>query len=129
MSLVYKQQLLIEARHIDVNNHVNNVQYVQWVQDIAEAHWNELKTLTPYQHDYWFLMDHFIQYKKQVFLGDTITIETYPETPIGLKQPRTVNFYCNNELVAISKTHWLLIDKDTKKMKRIETNWLDGLNT
>ena len=26
--------------HIDELNHVNNVAYVQWIQDVAVKHWN-----------------------------------------------------------------------------------------
>ena len=61
------------------------------------------------------LLDHHIRYKKQVYLGDIITVRTYPLTPEGAKQPRKVEFYCNEELVVDSKsTLWILFDPETK---------------
>ena len=40
----FEQTQLVEAQHLDELQHVNNVQYLQWVQDIAGAHWqNSLK--------------------------------------------------------------------------------------
>lgn len=40
MNLVYEKQIKITEEHIDQNNHVNNVQYVHWVEEIAAEHWN-----------------------------------------------------------------------------------------
>ena len=33
-------ELIVTSDDLDARNHVNNVRYVQWVQDAAEAHWN-----------------------------------------------------------------------------------------
>lgn len=76
------------------------------------------------------LLDHHIRYKKQVYLNDVITVKTYPQDPEGAKQPRKVEFYCNNELVVDSSTLWVLFDTEAKKIKRLErleSNWLQKL--
>ena len=36
---MYTQELRVKRSDLDARNHVNNVCYVQRVQDIAEAHW------------------------------------------------------------------------------------------
>jgi len=128
MSLIYQKQIQVTEDHIDQNNHVNNVQYVSWVEEIAGEHWDFVKDRTPYPKDIWMLLDHHIQYKKQVYLGDTITVKTYPKAPEGIKQPRKVEFYCNDKLVVDSSTLWVLIDIKTQKIKRLENDWLDKLN-
>jgi acyl-CoA thioester hydrolase len=128
MSLIYQKQIQVTEDHIDQNNHVNNVQYVSWVEEIAGEHWDFVKDRTPYPEDIWMLLDHHIQYKKQVYLGDTITVKTYPKAPEGIKQPRKVEFYCNDKLVVDSSTLWVLIDIETQKIKRLESDWLDKLN-
>lgn len=124
--LIHQKEILITSEFIDQNNHVNNVQYVHWVEMMAAEHWELLKHKSDYENDYWILVDHYIQYKKQVFLGEILTIKTYPKDPEGIRQPRKVEFYRNNELVVDSETKWVLMDSDSKKIKRIEKDWLKG---
>ena len=38
MSTIFDLKIQVEAKHIDVLGHVNNVMYVQWMQDVAAAH-------------------------------------------------------------------------------------------
>lgn len=127
MSLIYEKEICVTEKHIDGNNHVNNVQYVHWVEEIAGEHWDFVKQKTPYPNDVWMLLDHHIQYKKQVYLSEKMTVKTYPKAPEGIRQPRKVEFYCNGELVADSATLWVLIDRETQKIKRLEADWLETL--
>ncbi len=127
MSLIYEKKIPVTEQHIDGNNHVNNVQYVRWVEEIAGEHWDSVKNKLGYPNDIWMLVDHHIRYKKQVYLGDIITVKTYPKLPEGIRQPRKVEFYCNDELVVDSLTLWVFIDKETQKIKRLENEWLDKL--
>lgn len=125
MKIEHSKEIIVTDEHLDQNNHVNNVQYVHWVEEIAVEHWDLLKHKTEYQHDYWVLYDHHLQYKKQLFLGDIVTVRTYPQQPEGIKQPRKVEFYCNGELMVDSRTLWVLCDHKTHKIKRMSDNWLD----
>lgn len=127
MSLIYEKKISVTEQHIDGNNHVNNVQYVHWVEEIAVEHWDSVKYQLGYPNDIWMLLDHHIQYKKQVYLGDIITVKTYPKLPEGIRQPRKVEFYRNGELVVDSLTLWIFIDKETMKIKRLDSEWLDKL--
>jgi acyl-CoA thioester hydrolase len=52
MSLVYEKQIKVTEEHIDQNNHVNNVQYVHWVEEAAAEHWDLLKHKTEYEMMY-----------------------------------------------------------------------------
>jgi len=128
MSLVFEKEIQVTEQHIDANNHVNNVQYVHWVEEIAGEHWDFVKLKTDFPDDIWMLLDHHIQYKKQVYLGDVIKIKTYPQSPDGIRQPRKVEFYCNGQLVVDSLTLWVFIDKETKRVKRLGSDWLDKLD-
>lgn len=38
----YRQVMIIPAGAIDENWHVNNVQYLQWMQDIAVLHYSAM---------------------------------------------------------------------------------------
>ncbi|MFY1047006.1 acyl-CoA thioesterase [Chryseobacterium sp. GP-SGM7] len=125
MGLIFEKQIQITKEHIDGNNHVNNVQYIKWVEEVAAEHWDSVKNKLGFPDDIWMLLDHHIQYKKQVYVNDTITIKTYPKPPEGIRQPRKVEFYCNNELVVDSSTLWVFLDKETQKIKRLDENWLN----
>lgn len=123
--IIFEKEIIVQPEHLDENNHVNNVQFVNWVEEMASGHWEAVKHLCPYTNDFFFLNEHTIQYKKQVFLGDKLLIQTYPIPPTGVKQPRKVEFYRNDELVVDSLTHWILINHQTRKIIRLPLNWLD----
>ena len=122
--LIYEKEIRITKEHLDQNNHVNNVQFVAWVEMMAAEHWDLLKHKSPYEKDIWFLAEHHIEYKKQVFPGEILTVKTYPESPEGVKQPRKVEFYRGGVLVVISRTKWILLDFESKKIKRLALDWL-----
>ncbi|MBD8084027.1 acyl-CoA thioesterase [Chryseobacterium caseinilyticum] len=127
MGLIFEKKIKITEEHIDLNNHVNNVQYVKWVEEVAGEHWDTVKDHLSFPFDIWMLLDHHIQYKRQVYLGDVITIRTYPKPPEGIRQPRKVEFYCNDILVVDSLTLWVFIDRETQKVKRLDAGWLELL--
>lgn len=125
---IYEKKIKITENHLDRLNHVNNVQYIKWVEIMAEEHWNILKKKTTYPDDYWVMVEHHIHYNKQVFINDILIAKTYPIEPEGIKQPRMVEFYRDEELVVKSKTHWILIDNKTHKIKRLSRKDLTFLN-
>lgn len=127
MQLSHSKKITVSDNHIDALNHVNNVQYVHWVEEMAMEHWDQLKHHTEYANDFWVLSDHHIQYKKQVFKGEILTMKTYPENPEGIRQPRKVEFYRGEVLVVDSRTLWILMDAETLKIKRINEHWLEDL--
>ncbi|WP_326984963.1 acyl-ACP thioesterase domain-containing protein [Chryseobacterium sp. MYb264] len=127
MSLVFEKKITVTEDHIDGNHHVNNVQYVKWVEEIAGEHWDLVKHKTGFTNDIWMLLDHHIQYKKQVYLGDILTVKTYPKDPEGIRQPRKVEFYCHDQLVVDSLTIWVFIEHETQRIIRLNNNWLSEL--
>ncbi len=64
--------------HIDPNEHLNNVVYLQWMQDVAIAHIkaNGVFGLTKSQGLTWFVKKYIIDYLSQGFLGDDIAVVT-----------------------------------------------------
>ena len=124
----HTKHIQVKSPHLDRLNHVNNTQYVRWVEMMAEEHWEKLKYKTVFYEDYWVMVEHHIQYKKQAFLNDNITVITWPLEPEGIKQPRIVEFRKGEEILAISKTYWVLIDHNTNKIKRLQLEQLTYLD-
>ena len=118
---VLTKDILVTQKDLDQLQHVNNVRYVQWVQDMAEAHWlskADSNTLNTY---FWVLIDHHIQYKGEAKLGETILARTYVESSEGLISTRIVEMYHkeHNKLIVKSTTKWCLMDMKSKRPTRI----------
>ena len=45
MSHRYTSINIVSKQHLDDLNHVNNVQYLYWAQEVAKAHWNLIQEL------------------------------------------------------------------------------------
>lgn len=118
---VYETVLTVEENHLDDLFHVNNVHYVQWVQDIAKLHWETNATPTILNRYFWVLTTHFIEYKNSAFLGDIIHVKTYVSKHKGAVCHRIVEITdkTTNTLLATSETKWCLIDAETKRPTRI----------
>lgn len=125
--LIHEKEIKVTPELIDSNNHVNNVHYVTWVEQMANEHWDILKVHTPHSENVWFLLEHHIKYIKQVHSGDVLLARTYPLKPEGIRQPRKVEFYRDGELVADSRTLWVLMDREAGRIKRISLNWIEEL--
>ena len=116
---IYKKKITVTEDHIDGLNHVNNVIYLQWVQDIAVEHWNS-KTSESLNAEYmWMVVDHFIKYRKQAFQEDELTVETYVSSNRAATSERHVKFYRDSELLVEAKTTWCLLDRESGRPKRV----------
>ncbi|MBI6118074.1 acyl-CoA thioesterase [Salegentibacter maritimus] len=118
---IFEQSFLVEKRHLDEQNHVNNVQYVQWVQDIAKAHWEARANQKQNLQYFWVVIKHEINYKKQAFLGNEILIQTYVSETSHVKSIRHViikNAETKKVLVE-AKTTWALMDQEKKRPTKI----------
>jgi len=110
---------------IDGLGHVNNVAYLGWTQMIASMHWNKLASEEIRKDVMWFVLRHEVDYLKQAFVNDTITIYTWIEDAKGARSNRMFRIYRDDELLVKCKTTWCLIDIKTQKPKRIENEIAD----
>ncbi|CAM1361869.1 Acyl-CoA thioester hydrolase [Tenacibaculum sediminilitoris] len=118
MSL-FEQKHLVTPEEIDEYNHVNNVVYVQWMQNISDAHWKELSKNASNIDYVWFVIRHEIAYKNQAILGDEVILRTWVGKTEGIKSIRHFEFYRDKTLLVKSQTTFCLLDAKTRKPKRI----------
>lgn len=118
---MYQQILIVCKDDLDNLMHVNNIRYVEWVQNIAKAHWNDKATNIMTESYFWVMLSHFIEYKSQAFLNDELTIKTYVASSKGATSTRIVEIIniLDNKLIAKSETKWCLMDSKTKRPARI----------
>ena len=116
-----EQEITVTKNDLDDLNHVNNVIYVQWIQEIAKNHWKSLVSDEIKDNYYWVLLEHQIKYLNPAFLNDKIRLKTYIDKTEGVKSSRIVEIYNKetNKLLVISKTIWCLIYAKTNKPCRI----------
>ncbi len=117
----YQKKITVRPDDLDQLNHVNNVRYVKWVQDIAEEHWLKNASTVILNSFYWVLLKHTISYKSSAMLQETILNKTYVKETEGVTSTRMVEMYNakTNKLIVTSETHWCLISAETKKPTRI----------
>ncbi|WAC02102.1 thioesterase family protein [Lacinutrix neustonica] len=117
----YTKTIIVTEEDLDELNHVNNVRYVQWVNDIAKAHWLKNTSKAIFEAYFWVLLSHTINYKKPALLGDEILLKTYVTKADGVTSTRKVDIYnkASNTLLASSETKWCFLSHSTLKPTRI----------
>ncbi len=118
---VYTHTVQVEQSDLDDLNHVNNVRYLQWVQDIAKAHWLSKATDDMLKRYFWVVIRHVIEYKSAAVLHDFINIKTFVEDSSGVTSTRVVEMYHSEtgKLLVRAETLWCLMDARSKKPSRI----------
>ena len=101
--------------HIDVMGHVNNAVWVQWVQDMATAHWDAVARPEDREAVVWLVVRHEIDYRGNIGPGESVTAETWIEgEPKGAKSLRRVDFTDANGRVMVSAaTTWAMLDRES----------------
>ena len=115
----FEIEMIVSEKDIDHLNHVNNVVYLQWVQDIATKHWNQLKDGHDTSNYVWVVIRHELDYSSQATLNDVIKIKTWIGETTGVKSIRHVAFYKGERLLVKAKTFWCLVDAKTLRPRRI----------
>ena len=115
----FSLKIHVQPEDIDELNHVNNVVYLRWVQQVAVAHWNSLPDNEIRAKHLWVALRHEIDYLSPAFLGDDVIGYTWVSSMEGAKSTRHVEFYLGDKCLAKAKTIWCLLDATTLKPKRI----------
>lgn len=116
---VYTKKVKVTEGDIDELNHVNNIVYLKWAQDIAGEHWYAKVSKETAESHFWVVLRHEIDYKQSLFLDDEIEVKTQILDYATVKSTRQVEFVKDNEVVATAKTLWCLLDSKTMRPKRI----------
>lgn len=123
----FEIKIKVSEKDIDELKHVNNVVYLQWVQEIANLHWSKLKEGYDTDEYVWVVLRHELDYLGQAILDDEITIKTWVGDTAGIKSVRHVEFYKTDKLLVKAKTDWCLLDAKTLRPKRITGDILNIL--
>jgi acyl-CoA thioester hydrolase len=114
------------TEHIDTLGHVNNVQYLYWVQDAAHNHWEALIQNIDKPLGVWVVRSHSITYKQAALEGDKLTLKTYVKQSRGVLSERIVEiFNAEQKLLAVCSTQWCYINPINQKPEIIPNTVLE----
>lgn len=123
MSEIYKYDIRVTADVVDGNGHVNNVAYVQWMQDAAVHHAQAsgCTQATSSLGATWVVRTHHVEYLRPAFAGDTITVLTWVS---NFRKVRSLRKYklmraADNAVVAQAETDWVFVDAKTGQPRAI----------
>jgi acyl-CoA thioester hydrolase len=123
MEPVYRFHFTVTPEAVDVNRHVNNVAYVQWMQDVAIQHANATgcSALTKAAGAIWVARSHHIDYLSPAFAGDAITIVTWIACVRKVRSKRRYKFIRDSDqaILACGETDWVFVDAQTGRPRSI----------
>jgi acyl-CoA thioester hydrolase len=117
VSSIYTKTFSIPRTAIDDNGHVNNVSYVQWMQDIAIEHYEAIGGVNPMQliGATWVVREHKIEYFLPAFEGDEIETRTWVENVRRVRSLRKYEFVrkSDGKTLVRGETDWVFVDAKT----------------
>jgi acyl-CoA thioester hydrolase len=117
ISALYSKTFTIPPGAIDENGHVNNVAYVQWMQDIAVGHYESIGGTNPTQlvGATWVVREHRIEYLLPAFAGEEIEIRTWVENIRRVRSLRKYEFVrkTDSRVLVKGETDWVFVDVKT----------------
>ncbi len=121
MSNRYTQTFTAQAEHIDELGHVNNAVWVDWIQQLATAHWAAVASPEHQAAYIWVVTRHEIDYRGNIGVGEGVTGETWiPSGPTGARFDRRTEFRgVDGKVLVSSNTTWAMIDRASGRLARV----------
>jgi len=118
---VFELSFTAAPEHIDELGHVNNAVWVQWVQQVAVAHWHSLADAAHDVAYFWVVVRHEIDYLRAAHEGDRVVARTWVgDAPQGARFERFVEFTGTDGKTCVrAKTMWAIIDKAAGRPVRV----------
>ncbi len=122
VSAIYTKTFAVPQTSIDENGHVNNVAYVQWMQDIAVEHYSSIGGISaqgPYST--WVVREHKIEYLLPAFANEEIEIRTWIENFRRVRSLRKYEFVrkSDGKILVKGETDWVFVDAQTGNPRAI----------
>lgn len=123
MEPVYRFEIQVSPEVVDRNRHVNNVAYVQWMQDAAVQHSaaTGCTRMTEAVGATWVARTHRIEYLSPAFTGDVITVLTWVADLRKVRSLRRYKFVrvADQKILAQGETEWVFVEASTGRPRGI----------
>jgi acyl-CoA thioester hydrolase len=128
LSPIYSKTIHIPAAAIDENGHVNNVAYVQWMQDIAVEHYAAIGGIEAQgTESTWVVREHRVEYLLPAFAGEEIEVRTWVENVRRVRSLRKYEFIrkSDSKILVKGETDWVFVDVKTGSPRAIPQEVMD----
>lgn len=118
MSAIGTMELVVATDAIDSNGHVNNVRYVQWMQEAAIFHSAQIgwpQDRFAEMGRTWIVRSHSIEYRHSAYVGETVLVYTWVASFEKIRSLRKFKFYrpADATVLATAATLFLFCDTDS----------------
>jgi acyl-CoA thioester hydrolase len=122
-SAAFEMTVPVLPGDIDEQNHVNNIVYLRWVQDIAIAHWRAIANRQAQGKIGWVVLRHEIDYKMPSTLGDEIVLRTWvgKATRLTFERFTEIRRKSDGQLLSQARTLWCPVNTKTGRPVRVST--------
>ena len=131
MPAIFHFEHTVLPSEMDVQQHVNNLAYMKWLQDAAVAH-SDAQGWTRREYEElgagWVVKRHTIEYIRPAFEGDRIVVETWVSNfrkIQSLRKYRVLRPSDDAEL-AIAETNWVFVNIDNHLPRRVPAELRDA---
>ena len=114
---VFSMPVVVGESSIDLLGHVNNREYMRWMEAAATAHAASLGWSFDALRSagrVWVVRQHWIEYLRPAHLGDELVVATWVESVRRLSSLRRYAVLRNGELLTVGATEWVLVDYERR---------------
>jgi len=123
MTPIFRHRFIVAPEAIDANGHVNNVVYVQWMQDVAVLHSDAAgcTDATRQAGAIWVARSHKIEYLSPAFAGEEIEALTWVVDFRKVRSLRRYRFVRTTDQTTLARgeTDWVFTDAQNGKPRSI----------
>jgi len=119
----YTKEIVVPDEAIDANGHVNNLVYMQWFIEAAQAHaeaagWGEKACEA--LGAMWVARRHTIEYLHPAYKGERLMLTTWIDTVDKIKSVRKYRLEKEDgRSICEGETVWVFVDRQTLRPRRI----------
>jgi len=126
---IFHQSLTVGPESIDAVGHVNNREYLRWMEAIAVEHsavqgWPMERYFE--QRTAWFAASHFIEYLRPAQNGDALDVYTWIAEWHARTCLRRYAIQRDRKLLARGETVWTFVDLDSGRARDIPAAVLEA---
>lgn len=119
---IYQYQFKVGPESIDILKHVNNREYLRWMEKAAMEHASLLGCGAKeclQQGEVWVAREHWIEYLRPCYEGDELTVFSWVANLSGPRSLRRYAIKRGARLVSLGATEWVYIDYKTGRIKDV----------
>ncbi len=124
----FRRSITPAPEDFDELGHVNNTVYLRWAQEIATTHWYTVAPRALTDAFLFVALRHEIDYRDPILPGDSVEARTWLGAARGPRFDRHVDIRKPGAVkpAAKSLTVWCMVDKATRRPKRVGQDILDA---